>query len=478
MSAVRQALKNAFPESVRSKRYGEISNRLQLDFEIGQFRFKVLNISESGAAIVGPSGLSKDEIHSFRCVSGSHQLENGTCRLAWSRPADDGLTMYGVAFASGHLREGFIEALDHFANLGAQVEESVSLHARLDEEFVILTQRVKAYLTTTKKYVDELEERISIYSLGAKEAYDRAMELQFEPVFVDRLKSFGRDLDKYLCKVTDKALRKICVDYFRNEVGQFYTASAFIGRANRKPQGYAGDYEMMNQIYRNSFEGGSLFSKLMHKYGINEHSSLSVRYRKNYLIDKITTLSAPKEQFFVGSLACGPAREVVDFLKQVDPAVSSKYTFVLMDQDMDALLNAKRNISDVILARGLKCETIFAPLSVRSVLEQTEESQFLQNVKFDFLYTAGLYDYLTQPVAKALSMTLFESVKPGGMFIIGNFHPDNPTKTISELVADWRLIHRSDDQMLDLVPDHMAASKKLHYDDQKIDLFLESVKPQ
>lgn len=477
MSAVRQAFKQAFPENVRSKRYGEITNRLQLDFEVGQFRFKVLNISESGAALLGPAGLSHDEILSFRCMSGEHILESGTCRLAWSRPSDDGLTMYGIAFASGHLREGFIEALDQFASLGAQVDESISLHARLDHQFIVLTQKVKAFLTTSKKHLDELEEKISIYSLGTKQAYERALELQFEPAFIERLKAFSRELDKYLSNVTDKTQRKVCVEYFRGEVGHFYTDSAFIGRANRKPQGYAGDYEMMNQIYRNSYEGGSMFSKLMHKYGINEHSSLSVRYRKNYLIDKIKSLSATKDRFISGSLACGPAREIVDFLHQVDPSESSKYSFILMDQDLDALLNAKRNISDVVLARGLKCELIFAPLSVRSVLEQTEEAQFLSSVKFDFLYTAGLYDYLTQPVAKALSMTLFESVKPGGMFIVGNFHPDNPTKTISELVADWRLVHRGDEQMLDLVPDHLVATKNLHFDDQKIDVFLETIKP-
>jgi hypothetical protein len=105
-------------------------------------------------------------------------------------------------------------------------------------------------------------------------------------------------------------------------------------------------------------------------------------------------------------------------------------------------------------------------------LEGAEEAQILEHFNFDMMYSAGLYDYLYQPVAQVLTQILCKSVKEG-LVIIGNFHPSNPTKTISELVADWRLIHRTEADMMDLVPDSSVKSKVLHKDDLGIDLFLE-----
>lgn len=211
---------------------------------------------------------------------------------------------------------------------------------------------------------------------------------------------------------------------------------------------------------------------LMHRYGINESSSQSVKYRKGYLIDQIVKQSKTKDTFVVGSIACGPAREVVDLLAKMPVEGSEKYTFVLMDQDIEALVNAKRNIKETIIRRGLKCQAHFAPLSVKAILEGAEESQILQHFQFDMLYSAGLYDYLHQPVAQVLTQIMCRSVQDG-LVIIGNFHPDNPTKTISELVADWRLIHRTDADMMDLIPAAMVKAKNLHKDELGIDLFLE-----
>jgi len=41
--------------------------------------------------------------------------------------------------------------------------------------------------------------------------------------------------------------------------------------------------------------------------------------------------------------------------------------------------------------------------------------------RFDFVYAAGLFDYLSGPVAAALTRRLFEMTRPGGMMLIPNF---------------------------------------------------------
>ena len=41
--------------------------------------------------------------------------------------------------------------------------------------------------------------------------------------------------------------------------------------------------------------------------------------------------------------------------------------------------------------------------------------------QFDFVYAAGLFDYLSAPVASALTGRMFEMTRPGGLMLIPNF---------------------------------------------------------
>ena len=319
-----------------------------------------------------------------------------------------------------------------------------------------------------------------IQSLEAKNAsLQIALKVFGEPA-IEQIKKYAHTLDAALKNIENKNTRKVYGDYFRKHLGDYFVDASFTGRAFFKPRGYAGDYEMMNQIYRNVAEGQTLFEKIIHLYGINEASSVSVRLRKEYLKRKLKNLLKQSvstgQKMTVGTLACGPAREILEFLSEENPEHLKNLTFVLMDQDHHALLNSRRNILKVVTQRELTCEVYFLPLSVKQILDDSEESEVLKAANFDLLYTAGLYDYLTQPVAKNLTTKISKSVVTGGELIIGNFHPDNPTKTISDLVADWRLIHRNKEQMADLISAADFKKSEFYLDEIGIDLFIEAYK--
>ncbi len=63
--------------------------------------------------------------------------------------------------------------------------------------------------------------------------------------------------------------------------------SPFGHRTYHKPIGYAGDYEMMNMIYRNQPEGRSLFEKLIHLLLVSQWPAKSVRNRIAHLRENI-----------------------------------------------------------------------------------------------------------------------------------------------------------------------------------------------
>jgi extracellular factor (EF) 3-hydroxypalmitic acid methyl ester biosynthesis protein len=460
--------------SVREKRF-EILKNANLITQIDGVSCQVQNISDTGLAFFSELKYETNQSAVFVLKLSDSQVLELKGHIIWSRQEGE-MALYGFHFNNQYIPEGFLAAFEHISFFKREIQNELRNYEIINPEFKALSFEIKNYLSLIKTKLDNLENQLMVQSQARKNSYREVISSNFENEFVDRLKSYSRKLDKIFSPIADKELRKIHVNFFQKEVASFYIGNPFIGRALKKPQGYAGDFEMMNQIYRDSLEGQTFFEMLMHRYGINESSSLSVKYRQGYFCNKLMMLADGRDSVTIASMASGPAREVVEFLSKVSPEVSSKYRIFLIDQDIDALLNAKRNCFEQILRRNLKCEMHFLAISVKEIIEQQSTVNPLNGVTMDFLYTAGLYDYLTQPVAQMLTQNLLSMVKSGGEMIIGNFHPNNPTKTISELVADWKLIHRNDEEMKNILAFSKYSSFKLHRDTEGIDLFLEIVK--
>ena len=63
---------------------------------------------------------------------------------------------------------------------------------------------------------------------------------------------------------------------------------------------------------------------------------------------------------------------------------------------------------------------------------------------YDLIYSAGLFDYLTDRHVRTRPATrLAAALTPGGRAVIGNFGAANPTRPLMELFLDWPLYHRS-----------------------------------
>jgi hypothetical protein len=59
------------------------------------------------------------------------------------------------------------------------------------------------------------------------------------------------------------------------------------------------------------------------------------------------------------------------------------------------------------------------------------------------VYAAGLFDYLSDPVAAALASRMFEMTRPGGVVLIPNFLEGVRDAGYMEGVMDWHLIYRN-----------------------------------
>jgi len=190
--------------------------------------------------------------------------------------------------------------------------------------------------------------------------------------------------------------------YLRKQLWNFILCSRFMARTNIKPRGYSGDSEMMRLLYDNEYVGNSTFEKLMHKHPVEHAAAQAVRNRRHLIAKMLRQLnpgkgSANGRKIKVLSAACGPAFELQDVLRS--KAECGKYHFTLLDQDKKALAEAAQTVARLEEKWGVSIEVDFLNESVRTMLTTPQLEKMWG--EFDFIYSMGLFDYLTPPVAKA-----------------------------------------------------------------------------
>lgn len=266
--------------------------------------------------------------------------------------------------------------------------------------------------------------------------------------------------------------------YFRKQLWNIILSAPFMARTNLKPRGYAGDSEMMTMLYSNDYQGESTFFKLMHKHPVEHPAAQAVRNRR-HVIGKMlrnkrgTRYDHPSRKLQVLSVACGPSREIGDILRSSDDCRC--FDFTLLDQDQSALDEAARMIDKTEKKLGVGIDTHYLNESVRTMLCTRKLTKAWG--QFDFIYSMGLFDYLTPKVASAVFRKLYQLLRPGGEIVLGNFHVSNPSKYYMEYWLDWVLYYRTERDMENLAKDMPSARPEVFFDDTGVQLFL-NVKKQ
>ena len=168
------------------------------------------------------------------------------------------------------------------------------------------------------------------------------------------------------------------------------------------------------------------------------------------------------------SIGAGPAYEIQEILKSKKDC--SKYHFSLLDHDPKALAEANTMVTTTEKRLKSKIDAEFINGSVRTVLfSKTLKENWGQ---FDFIYSLGLFDYLSNPVAKASITNFYKILEPGGEMVIGNFHTSNPSKYYMEYWCDWVLNLRSEKEMLELSDGITPSSRTIIFEDTGSQMFL------
>jgi SAM-dependent methyltransferase len=208
-------------------------------------------------------------------------------------------------------------------------------------------------------------------------------------------------------------------------------------RAYQKPRGYAGDAPMLDFIYglTPAPAGTSTIGRRLFEQGLKSASCQSVRARKEILAEIIDETAAKVSRPRILSVACGHLREGLD-----SQALRSGHVgeLIALDQDAESLDLVRREYA------GMPVTPFHG--SARGILSRKVAFSGL-----DLIYSAGLYDYLSDPVATRLNQTLFEMLLPGGKLLIANFAPNLVDIGFMEASMDWWLIYRDERGCADMM---------------------------
>jgi extracellular factor (EF) 3-hydroxypalmitic acid methyl ester biosynthesis protein len=218
----------------------------------------------------------------------------------------------------------------------------------------------------------------------------------------------------------------------------------------RKPRGYAGDAVLLDFIYGGSansvlVENASPLGAALYRECMQHPSFLAIRSRRDYLRDRLAALCRSGSRPHILSVACGHLREADSLYRAIRPG-----RFVALDQDPVTLEVAQSE------HRGIGVELVEA-----SVLKLLRSGRELG--AFDFIYSAGLYDYLSDDVARRLTAKLAGMLNPGGRLLVANMLPELPSAAYMEAVMDWWLVYRPLHQLKNLAGGLGSAHRVVTY---------------
>ena len=347
-------------------------------------------------------------------------------------------------------------------------------HNNVLPEFKILTSDLQGFLSELSLWLKQVELTLArSIPQDVEQLNLELVEKVVEPVkpmardFLQRLEEIGATIPQELV-----AIHKA---YLRRDLHPLTLCSPFIHRTFTKPLGYAGDYEMINMILGDSREGGNIFAKSINALVLGAEVAQAHRNRIKILTRLLEQegkrAEAENRRFKVLNIACGPAREVVQFIRQSPNA--NRCDMTLLDFSKEALACAQTETTKAkeAVASGIRLSFVEKSIDtlLRESIRRVSPSSFGEE-QHDVVYCAGLFDYLSDAVCRRLMAMFYEWLLPGGCLMATNVHARNPQRYLMEYLLEWNVVHRDERDMAGLVS--LGTEKEVFVDETGVNVFL------
>ncbi len=353
---------------------------------------------------------------------------------------DRGVEPFGGRFQCFHSEEGDRDREELPGNLRLAAIDLATIFREIHDDVTSFEVSLDRY---SPKERMKVEEKFLRYAKGTM--YQRLTEavVQFE------------EASRVACSM---GYQKLFKKFSRKLLYPHVLSSPFMSRIVERPIGIPGDFDMLGQILGKRFRGGSLFGRLINEWILSNPATDAYRHRVQILEDQtrrvVRNCRESGRSAKVLSMASGVAYEVQRYVQ--NPEDGCQVDFTLVDFSDETLAEARRQFEANGQPDGKEVSVAFEQSSVIELANNSRSSVargsgWVPDGKYDVVYCAGLFDYLSDRMIVSVTRYLNNLVAKGGVLVVCNYTNQNPFAQFMGLVLDWELIYRSENQLEELM---------------------------
>ncbi|GJL55178.1 MAG: hypothetical protein NPIRA02_23100 [Nitrospirales bacterium] len=253
--------------------------------------------------------------------------------------------------------------------------------------------------------------------------------------------------------VTQDQLQQI-LDAF----GESLSLETIQGMGYLKPHGYAGDFEIIDKIYRNHLSPIPALQN-WDRFVHHQPAFKAVKNRLSYFLEQMWDLKLAYPQgASVLNLASGPGRDMLESFRVIG---KSKIHIDCIEQDATAIHYAQalcyEHLEHISFIHRNVCR--FAPKK-----------------QYNLIWSGGLFDYFNDKLFKRMITRFLGALTKNGKLVIGNFSENNPTQSYMDFF-EWVLFHRSRETLAQLAQECGVSPQNfwIEQEPEGVNLFLHIV---
>lgn len=339
-------------------------------------------------------------------------------------------------------------------------------------DYQIAVNEMRAFLSEVSRWVEQVDLTESLPKVDGRLREDVFQELA-TPIMV-KVKSYLDRLEGEAERV-DVELAPVHRTYAQAALHPLLLRAPFVYRTFTKPLGYAGDYEMVNQILSDPQQGPTTYFQIVNTAFLKAAVATAHRNRIDLLVDFLSrqaeSARAAGRPFRVLNVGCGPAFEIQRFAREY--AEPDRLSFQLVDFSEETLEFTRGSIQRAAREAGRSVQVEMVHESVHELLKRRIAVEDPSVREFDAVYCAGLFDYLSDKVCARLLSHFAARTRPGGRVLVTNVHSNNPERYGMEHLLEWYLIYRDEAKMLSLLPEQ-STDHEVYVDATGVNVFAEA----
>ena len=353
--------------------------------------------------------------------------------------------------------------------------------AKLPTEFKTAVFDLQSYLSDLKLLLGRMETAVAASASSNRAEMESRVFHDLSPAILSSVDALHRRFEIAAGKISPDA-REAAQTLVHRRLHPLFLCAPFGHRTYHKPLGHAGDYEIMNMIHRNTFEGESWFAKMVHYWLVNQWAAKSVRnrvaYMKAALASETARIFREKRPARILNLGCGPAREVREFISE--SPLADRAEFTLVDFDAETIDYVASTLAEANRRHERRAQIQTRRVSVAQLIKNMSSPSQKPAAGFDLIYCGGLFDYLTDQTCRQLVHLFYEWLAPGGRIIAANMnHEHKPFHQMVEYLLDWHLIYRGARDLASFAPEAASADDwSVVSEPLAVNFFLEVRKPE